>query len=78
MRFAVDLLISRTYPFIDSQSLVEHQARDTLFRIPDGTFLLHLSSSDRPVEDDRLLWIDCRTALIWINAAPEDFGTEWE
>jgi hypothetical protein len=78
MRFAVDLLISRTYPFIDSQSLVEHQARDTLFRDPDGTFLLHLSSSDRPVENDRLVWIDCRTALIWINAAPEDFGTEWE
>jgi hypothetical protein len=78
MRFAVHFLISRTYPFIDSQSLGEHQARDTLFRIPDGTFLLHLSSSDRPVEDDRLVWIDCRTALIWINAAPEDFGTEWE
>jgi hypothetical protein len=78
MRSAVDLLISRTYPFIDSQSLVEHQARDTLFRIPDGRFLLHLSSKDRPVEDDRLVWIDGRTALIWINAAPEDFGMEWE
>jgi hypothetical protein len=74
----MDLLISRTYPFIDSQSLVEYQARDSLFRIPDGTFLLHLSSSDRPVEDDRLVWIDCRTALIWINAAPEDQGSEWE
>jgi hypothetical protein len=78
MRFAVDLLISRTYPFIDPQSLVEHQARDTLFRILDGAFMLHLSSSNRPVEDDRLVWIDCRTALIWINAVPEDFGTEWE
>jgi hypothetical protein len=74
----MDLLISRTYPFIDSQSLVEHQARDSLFRFPDGAFLLHLSSSGRPLENDRLVWIDCRTALIWINAAPEDFGSEWQ
>jgi hypothetical protein len=74
----MELIVSRTYPFIDSQSLVEHLARDTLFRIRDRTFLLHLSSNDRPVEDDRLVWIDCRTALIWINAAPEEFGLEWQ
>jgi hypothetical protein len=74
----MELLISRTYPFIDSQSLVEHLARDSLFRMPDGTFLLHLSSSDRTADDDRLIWIDCRAALIWINAIPEEFGTEWQ
>jgi hypothetical protein len=74
----MELLSSRTYPFIDSQSLVEHLARDTLFRIDDEGFLLHLSSSNRPVEHDRLVWIDCRTALIWINAAPEEFGLEWQ
>ena len=71
-------LVSRTYPFIDSRSRVERRARDTLFRMPDGAFLLHLSSSDRPADDDRLIWIDCRTALVWINAAPEEFGLEWE
>jgi hypothetical protein len=74
----MDLLVSRTYPFIDSRSLDEHFARDTLFRAEDGTFLLHLSSSDRPLDDDRLVWIDCRTALIWINATPEEFGLEWQ
>jgi hypothetical protein len=74
----MDLLASRLYPFIDSRSLVEYQARDTLFRTPGGTFILHLSSSDRPADDDRLIWIDCRAALIWINAAPEEFGLEWE
>jgi hypothetical protein len=73
----MELVVSRTYPFIDSRSLAEHSARDTLFRTGDGTFLLHLSSSNRPVEDERLVWIDCRTALIWINAVPEDFGLEW-
>jgi hypothetical protein len=74
----MDLLVSRTYPFIDSQSLVEHQARDTLFRMPDGSFLLHLSSSNRPANDDRLVWFDSRAALIWINAASEELGLEWE
>jgi hypothetical protein len=72
------LVISRTYPFIDAQSLVERQARDSLFRMGDGTFLLHLSSRDGLVEDDRLVWIDCRTALIWINAAAEELGLEWQ
>jgi hypothetical protein len=71
------LLISRTYPFIDSQSLGEQQARDALFRMTDGTFLLHLSSSNGPLDVDRLIRIDCRAALIWINASPEDFGAEW-
>ena len=78
MRFAMELLISRTYPFIDAQSLVEHQARDSLFRMADGKFLLHLSSSGGPPNDERLIWIDCRAALLWINAAPEEFGTEWD
>ena len=71
------LLISRTYPFIDSESLVEHQARDSLFRTAGESFLLHLSSSHKPAAD-RLIWFDCRAALVWINAVPDEFGTEWQ
>jgi hypothetical protein len=67
----VALLISRSYPFIDSQWLVEYQARDSLLRMADGKFLLHLSSSNRPVDDERLIRIDRGAALIWINAAPD-------
>jgi hypothetical protein len=78
MRFAMELLVSQSYPFIDCDSLVEHQARDSLFRIADGSFMLHLSSTNRPVEDDRLVWIDCRAALLWINATPDELGAEWE
>jgi hypothetical protein len=74
----MNLLVSRIYPSIDTESLVEYQARDTLFRMPDGRFLLHLSSRDRSADADRLVWIDCRAALIWVNAAPEQFGAEWE
>ena len=74
----MDLLVSRIYPFIDSQSLVEYRARDSLFRMEDGRFLLHLSSVDAPGVADRVLWIDSRAALMWINEEPDEFGTEWE
>ena len=74
----MNLLVSRVYPSIDPESLVEYQARDTLLRMTDGRFLLHLSSTDRSVDANRLVWIDSRAALIWINATPDQFGVEWE
>ena len=77
MRLAIERVVSRRYPFIDSDALVERQARDTLFRMPDGSFLLHLST-DQTADDGRLVWIDTRAALIWLNADPEEFGTEWQ
>jgi hypothetical protein len=77
MRFAIKLLASRTYPFLDSDALVERQARDTLFRMPDGSFLLHLSN-DEATHEDRLVRIGSRAALIWVNANPEEFGIEWQ
>ena len=76
MRLAIELVVSRTYPFINSDALVERHARDTLFRMPDGSFVLHLST-DRAADDDRLVRIDTRAALIWLNAGPEEFGMEW-
>ena len=77
MRLAIELVVSRTYPFIDSDALVERQARDTLLRMPDGSFVLHLST-DKATDNDRLVWLDGRAALIWLNAVPEEFGTEWQ
>jgi hypothetical protein len=74
----MQILASRTYPFIDFESLEEHQARDTLFRTDDGAFVLHLSSSHQPNVGDRLVWLNWRAALIWINKTTEDFGAEWE
>jgi hypothetical protein len=77
MRLAIKLLVSRTYPFVDSDALVERQARDSLFRMPDGSFLLHLSN-DKVTDEDRLVRIGSRAALIWLNANPEEFGIEWQ
>ena len=71
------LLASRTYTFIDSESLVECQARDTLFRIGDSKFLLHMGSSNS-ANDERLIWLDCRGALLWVNESTEEYGTNWK
>jgi hypothetical protein len=74
----VQLIASRRYPFLDIQSLVEHEARDTLLRTKTGAFLLHLSSRDGAPDDDRLIRLDCRSALMWLSAPPDDFGIEWD
>jgi len=72
--FTMQLLASRTYEFIDGQSLEGYQANDRLFRISEGSYVLHMSSS---FGDERLVRIGGREALIWINESPELFGDDW-
>jgi len=73
MQKSLHLLASRSYPFLDSNSLEPCEARDTLFRFGDA-FLLHMSAADAA---DRLVHLDARAALAWINAPAEEFGLEW-
>jgi hypothetical protein len=47
MRSAIEILALRSDPFIGSEALAERQACDTICRMPDGFFLLHLSASNR-------------------------------
>lgn len=72
----MQLIASRTYCFLDSQSLVEGLARDTLFRISEDEFLLHMTTEG--CEDERLLWFDSRSALLWVNQQENDYGMDWE
>jgi len=73
----MQLIASRTYSFLDAQTLVEIQARDSLLRVGENEFLLHMMS-DGDATEDRLLWFDGRAALLWINQEPEEFGVDWE
>jgi hypothetical protein len=74
----VQLIASRTYPFLDSLSLEECTARDCLFKAADGAFLLYMKSeNDLESEDDRLIRLDFRTALLWLNARENEYGNEW-
>ena len=73
----MQLIASRTYACLDAQTLVEIKARDSLLRVGENEFLLHMMS-DGGATEDRLRWLDCRAALLWINQEPEEFGVDWE
>jgi hypothetical protein len=75
MQQEMQLLASRSYQFLDADSLEERSAQDRLFRCSDGDFVLYMTAAE---EEDRVVRLDTRAALAWINAPPEDFGLEWQ
>ncbi len=60
----------------DLRRRVEGRARDTLLRIRENEFLLHMTSEDG-VGQERLVWLDCRSALLWISQKAEEYGIDW-
>ena len=72
----MQIIASRTYAFLDSQTLLEGLARDTLCRIGGDKFLLHMACDGN--QNARLVWIDSRSALLWINQEENDYGMNWE
>jgi hypothetical protein len=71
------LVLSRCHPLIDAQTLTGYFAREALFRTDDGSFLLYIASEGRAEREERILFLDCRDALVWLNAAPDVLGTSW-
>ena len=71
------LIVSRSYPVIDAQTLVEYVARDALFRTGDESFLLYMASKGLVESEERVLFLDCRDALLWLNETPDSLGTYW-
>lgn len=73
------LIASRVIPFIDGSSLEERRGREALFRAEDGGYVLYLSDGDGPsVADERLITLNARDALIWINESAEACGSFWQ
>jgi hypothetical protein len=75
---AMQLVVSREYPVIDCQTMAEFMGHERLFRMADGSFLLHLSSEGRAEAKERIVWLGAREALSWINEEPDQFGSIWE
>ena len=71
------LVATRKFPFLAAQTLNERQARDSLFRVGENEFLLHMTSGD-DVAEERRLWLDSRTALLWISQTADDYGMNWD
>jgi len=74
--YQVQIVASRVYPFLDASSLGERLARDTLLRTHDGAYILHMSSGEET--ENQLIWLDGRSALMWVNASAEEYGMEWK
>jgi hypothetical protein len=73
------LIASRIIPFIDCSSLEERTGREALFRAEDGGFVLYLSDSAGLCgADERLIALNSRDALIWINESAEARGSFWQ
>jgi len=73
----MQLVVSRSYPAIDADTLTEYSAREALFRTDDGSFLLYMTSEGRRDREEHLLVMDCRNALIWLNEPTHAPGSYW-
>jgi hypothetical protein len=73
----MQLMVSRSYPVIDEQTLAEYIARDALFRASDGSYLLYMASGGQAAPEERLLLLDSRDALLWLNEKPDASGSYW-
>jgi hypothetical protein len=78
MQLDMQLVSSRTIPFIDSQSLASGRAREALFRANDDRFVLYLADGDSPSDgEERIVFLGLREALVWLNEPPEQSGSFW-
>lgn len=74
----MQMIYSRKIPFIDVQSLTSHQAREALFRDENDGFILYLSGGADPSKsEERIIRLESREALIWLNETTEDGGAFW-
>lgn len=74
----MQLISSRTIPCLDSLSLAPRQAREALFRAKSGHFVLYLADGDQSsAGEERLIHLDLREALIWLNEPSEQHGSFW-
>jgi hypothetical protein len=75
----MQMIFSRTIPFLDAQSLAPGQAREVLFRDAGNGFILYLSDGTTPSDtQDRIIRLETREALIWLNEIAEDEGSFWQ
>jgi len=64
----------RNIPFLDADALAPSKAREALFRDRHG-FLLYLSKYGRSASnEERIIRLGAREALIWLNEGELDQG----
>jgi hypothetical protein len=72
----MQLVSSRTISFIDVPSLATVEAKESLFHDDGKGFILYLSGGDvSSTSEERVVFLELREALIWLNEPPEDRGS---
>jgi hypothetical protein len=75
----IQLIASRSYPFIETESLEQGHAHEALLRELDGTFFLYFSERVGSLRSRaRFVHIEAREALIWINQPSDGLGSFWD
>jgi hypothetical protein len=74
----MQMIYSRKIAFIDVQSLAPCQAREALFRDENNGFILYLSDGVNSANmEERVIRLETREALIWLNETSDDGGAFW-
>ena len=74
----MQLISSRTIPCLDSETLAPRQAREALFRAKGDRFILYLAGGGSPsAGEERVIFLDLREALVWLNEPAEQHGSFW-
>ena len=73
----MQIMVSRSYPAIDAETLAEYCALDTLLRSDDGSFVLYMTSDKQLGAEERVIFLECRDALVWLNETPDALGFYW-
>ena len=75
----MQMISSRIIPFLDAQSLAPGHAREVLFRDERKGFILYLSDGVSPsATEERIVRLEIREALIWLNETSQDEGSFWD
>jgi hypothetical protein len=74
----MQMISSRIIPFLDVDSLAPGRAREALFRHADDGFILYLSDGTAfSNTTERIIRLEMREALIWLNETSQDEGSFW-
>jgi hypothetical protein len=69
----MQMISSRTIAVLDDQTLAPGEAREALFRHERYGFILYLSDSlASPETNEKIIRLDTRQALIWLNQSSRD------
>jgi hypothetical protein len=74
----MQLIFSRIIPFIDVQTLASGEVRESLFRDAGNGFILYQSDSiASSVANERVIRLEMREALIWLNETSHAETSPW-